>query len=88
MFLIASSIGMAATTLGIIATIILMIRTKDQLTRAVISDMVFYSMIGFYMIWCMVNHTQINYEIALLAALVGGILPTMSVARIISKGRR
>ncbi|ADK27979.1 cation:proton antiporter [Corynebacterium pseudotuberculosis] len=88
MFLIASSIGMAATTIGIIATIILMIRTKDQLTRAVISDMVFYSMIGFYIIWCMANHTQINYEIALLAALVGGILPTMSVARIISKGRR
>ena len=36
----------------------------------------------------MYNRTQIAYEIILLASVVGGILPTMSMARIISRGRR
>ncbi|AKE40399.1 Na(+)/H(+) antiporter subunit F [Corynebacterium kutscheri] len=88
MFEIVTLIGMATMAVGILATIILMFRTPEQLTRAVISDMVFYCMIGFYLLWALHNDTQINYEIALLAALVGGVLPTMSNARIISKGRR
>ena len=45
-------------------------------------------MVSFYLLWTIGNDTQISYEIVLLAALVGGVLPTMSIARIISKGRR
>ncbi|NLZ57072.1 MAG: cation:proton antiporter, partial [Corynebacterium sp.] len=41
-----------------------------------------------YLIWSLNNETSIAYEIAFLAALLGGVLPTMSMSRIITKGRR
>lgn len=72
----------------IIGVVFMIARSKDEFTRAVAADLAFYPMIGFYVIWCMLNDSQINYEVALLAGLVGGVLPTMSLARIISKGRR
>ena len=79
---------MAVLGVSLLGAIALIIRTKNEFIRAVLSDMVFYSMVGFYLLWTISNDTQIAYEIVLLAALVGGVLPTMSIARIISKGRR
>ncbi|MGP6175566.1 cation:proton antiporter [Corynebacterium sp. A21] len=66
----------------------LIFRTRDFLTRAVVSDLLFYTMIAMYLLWSMDNQTSIAYEIAILAALVAGVLPTISMARMISKGRR
>lgn len=80
--------SMVVIGLSLLASLVLIIRTKNEFIRAVVSDMVFYSMISFYLLWTIGNDTQISYEIVLLAALVGGVLPTMSIARIISKGRR
>ncbi|MHC9955202.1 cation:proton antiporter [Corynebacterium diphtheriae] len=85
---ISICIGLALTAASLLSAIVLMLKTKDELTRAVISDMCFYGMIAFYLIWSLRNPTSIAYEVVLLAGLVGGALPTMSVARIISKGRR
>ncbi len=81
-------LSIAIVGITLIGSILLIIRSKNNYTRAVLSDMVFYSMIACYVMWSMLNETQIAYEIILLAALVGGVLPTMSIARIISKGRR
>lgn len=80
--------GMALLAVSLLSIIALIVRTKDEFVRAVVSDLVFYSMIGFYLVWSMLNDTAIAYEIILLAAVAGGVLPTMSMARIISKGRR
>lgn len=80
------ALGLIAAT--ILGTIAMILKEQDQFTRAVVADLTFYPMIGFYVVWCMLNDSQINYEVALLAGLVGGVLPTMSLARIISKGRR
>lgn len=70
------------------AGLYLIVRTKDNFTKAVLSDLIFYSMIAIFLSWSLFNDSLIAYEVALLAALVGGVLPTMSMARIISKGRR
>lgn len=80
--------AMIVIGLSLLTSLVLIIRTKNEFVRAVISDMVFYTMISFYLLWTIGNDTQISYEIVLLAALAGGVLPTMSIARIISKGRR
>jgi multicomponent Na+:H+ antiporter subunit F len=45
-------------------------------------------MIAIFLTWTLTNPTSIGYEVALLAAIAGGVLPTLSMARIISKGRR
>ncbi|OFN38589.1 cation:proton antiporter [Corynebacterium sp. HMSC072A04] len=78
-FLIGASVCVA---------LVLALRSRDELTRTVMSDMVFYGMLCMYISWAMTNHASIVYDIAMLAAIAAGVLPTLSMARIISKGRR
>ncbi|GAB2502615.1 putative monovalent cation/H+ antiporter subunit F [Corynebacterium atrinae] len=78
----------AVMVLALLSGLILLIKTSDFLTRAVLSDLVFYSMICVYLTWTLTNATSIAYEVAILAAIAGGVLPTLSMARIISRGRR
>lgn len=78
-FLIAASVC---------AALVLALRSRDELTRTVMSDMVFYGMMCMYFAWSMTNHASIAYDIAMLAGIAAGVLPTLSMARIISKGRR
>ncbi|WP_165242498.1 cation:proton antiporter [Corynebacterium lizhenjunii] len=89
-----SAFGWVVTICGFIigaavcASLLLALRTRDELTRAVVADKVFYGMVAIYLLWSMVNHAPLAYDIVLLAAVVAGVLPTLSMARIISKGRR
>lgn len=83
--LIASIAIMAAC---LIIGLVAILRTKDELSRAVIADFIFYSMVCIYFVWTLFNDTFIGYEIAILAALVCGTIPTLSMSRIISRGRR
>ena len=81
-------VALGLIAVALLGTLLLMVRSRDEYVIVAISDLVFYSMIGIYIVWCMYNRTQIAYEIILLASVVGGVLPTMSMARIISRGRR
>ena len=81
-------VALGLIAVALLGTLLLMVRSRDEYVIVAIADLVFYSMIGFYIVWGMYNRTQIAYEIILLASVVGGILPTMSMARIISRGRR
>lgn len=87
-FEIVTTIGIGMVAVSLLSSMVLVLRTRDFITRAVMSDMIFYSMIAIYLMWSLNNHTSIAYEIAFLAAILGGVLPTMSMARIITKGRR
>lgn len=79
-------IGIMAACLLI--ALVSILRSKDELTRAVMADFIFYSMVCIYFVWTIFNDTFIGYEIAILAALVCGAIPTLSMSRIISRGRR
>lgn len=81
----ACLIIMAICLLISLAAVIL---TKDELSRAVMADMVFYSMIAIFLVWTLWNTSSIAYEIPILAGIVCGVVPTISMARIISRGRR
>ena len=50
--------------------------------------MVFYGMLCMYITWATTNHASILYDIVMLAGIAAGVLPTLSMARIISRGRR
>lgn len=76
---------MAVSLLISLAGVIL---TKDELSRAVMADVIFYAMIAIFLVWTLFNSSAIAYEILLLAGLVCGVIPTISMARIISRGRR
>ncbi|AZA12304.1 cation:proton antiporter [Corynebacterium gerontici] len=88
MFLTVIYAAMVVLGLCALAAVALVLRSKDALSRAVVSDLVFYTLIGLYVLWSMTHETQIAYDVLLLVAIIGGVLPTMSAARIISKGRR
>ena len=68
-------VALGLIAVALLGTLLLMVRSRDEYVIVAISDLVY-------------NRTQIAYEIILLASVVGGILPTMSMARIISRGRR
>ncbi|WJY67115.1 cation:proton antiporter [Corynebacterium auris] len=65
-----------------------LIATKDELSRAVMADLIFYAMVAAYLMWTLFNSTMIGYEVAILAALVCGAIPTLAMGRIIARGRR
>ena len=73
---------------AVCAGLLLALRSRDELTRTVISDLVFYCMIAMFISWTLLNDMSIAYDIVLLGAIVAGVLPTLSMSRIISKGRR
>ncbi|WP_288792683.1 cation:proton antiporter [uncultured Corynebacterium sp.] len=65
-----------------------LIVVKDELSRAVMADLIFYAMVTIFLVWSIWTPTMIGYEIAILAGLVCGVIPTISMARIITRGRR
>lgn len=87
-FYIISTVLVLIIAISLASALLLILTAKDYITRAVVADMVFYSMIALYIIWTMNYSTSIAFDIMLLAALLAGVLPTLSMARILSKGRR
>ena len=88
MFETILSACMIVMALALLVGLGAVIWTKDELSRAVIADLVFYAMIAIYLVWTLVTDTMIGYDVAILAALVCGVIPTISMARIITRGRR
>lgn len=70
----------------LLANLALILRSDDA-TRGVLADMIFYLMLCMYIVWTLLTDTSIVYEIIVLGALLG-LLSTVSVSRILSKGRR
>lgn len=77
----------AVAGIALMANLILILTVKKDTSRAVLADMVFYSMAFVFLLWTLLNPTSITYEVALLAGLLG-LISTVSVSRILSKGRR
>lgn len=88
MFQTILSVCMIVMTVAVLVGLGALILTEDELSRAVMADLVFYGMIAIYLVWTLFTDTMIGYDVAILAALVCGVIPTISMARIITRGRR
>ncbi|MEZ2121840.1 MULTISPECIES: cation:proton antiporter [unclassified Corynebacterium] len=84
---IVVAVSIVMMTLALLASLVLLLKHREDTTRIVLADKVFYTMIAAFVTWTFVNPTSISYEIPLLAGLLG-LLTTISLARILSKGRR
>lgn len=78
---------MVLLTCCIVVTMLTAIRSTDDATKAVLGDLVFYLMIGIFVLFSMVKETSFTYEVALLTGLMG-LITTIAMARILVKGRR
>ncbi|MBI8999640.1 cation:proton antiporter [Corynebacterium sp. CCM 9185] len=81
------AVSVVMMTLALLASLALLLKTREDTTRAVLADKVFYTMIAIFVTWTIITPTSISYEIPLLAGLLG-ILTTVSFSRVLSKGRR
>lgn len=86
-FALVCAVAIGIMAVSLITVLILVVRSRTDAARAPLPDMIFYCMVGIFLVWSMTNHTQNAFEVALLAGLLG-LLTTVATARILTKGRR
>lgn len=60
---------------------------KDDASVATVSDLVYFCAVGGFLMLAMQMRSSVVLDVAMLAALIG-ILATVSLARILTRGRR
>ncbi len=73
----------AAVALGVVRVI----TARDAATRAVVGDLVFFSCVGILILQGMLHASAVSVDLALIASILG-ILATVALARILTRGRR
>ncbi|MEJ5918914.1 MULTISPECIES: monovalent cation/H+ antiporter complex subunit F [unclassified Corynebacterium] len=84
---VISGIGIGICALAFLLGVILIFRVRGNVSRAVLSDAAFYPMVGVFLTTALIRDTAITFDIAMLAGLLG-ILSTVGLSRVISRGRR
>lgn len=84
---IIAGIGVAVCATAFLLGVILVFRIRDNVSRTVLADAAFYPMVGVFLTTALLRDTAITFDIAMLAGLLG-ILSTVGLARVISRGRR
>lgn len=80
-------IGVALCALALLLGVVLIFRVPGNVSRAVLADAAFYPMVGVFLTTALLRATAITFDIAMLAGLLG-ILSTVALSRVISRGRR
>ena len=80
---IAAGLLSASVLLGLLRVF----TAKDSATRAVVGDLMFFSCIGILVLYGVHMRSQVSVDAALIASILG-ILATVALARIITRGRR
>lgn len=76
-----------ALALTVVIGLIRVATATDAASRAVVGDLVYFATIGQLMLLGIMTGSQAVVDAALLAALLG-ILATIALSRIITRGRR
>ncbi|MDO4784780.1 MAG: monovalent cation/H+ antiporter complex subunit F [Propionibacteriaceae bacterium] len=80
---IATCVLMLAVLLGLIRVV----TAPDAASRAVVGDLVFFSCVGILIIQGMLHDSAVAVDAALIASILG-ILATIALSRILTRGRR
>lgn len=84
---VIGGIGVAVCSLALLLGVVLIFRVRGNVSRAVLADAAFYPMVGVFLTTALLRSTAITFDIAMLAGLLG-ILSTVGLARVVSRGRR
>lgn len=80
-------IGVTLCAIALLLGVVLIFRVPGNVSRAVLADAAFYPMVGVFLTAALLRATAITFDIAMLAGLLG-ILSTVGLSRVISRGRR
>lgn len=84
---IVISICIVILAAAIIVGLVRVLTAKDQGSRAIVSDLVYFSAIGILTMFGILVSSSIILDTIFLASMVG-ILATISLARILTRGLR
>ncbi|WP_448851747.1 MnhF protein [Corynebacterium sp. 335C] len=84
---VISGIGIVICGLAFVLGAVIVFKVKENVSRAVLADAAFYPMVGVFLTTALLRETAIRFDIAMLAGLLG-ILSTVGLSRVLSKGRR
>ena len=84
---ISAGIAIAILAGTILLGLLRIASAKDGASRAVVGDLVFFSAIGIMIILGILTTSTVVVDATLLAALLG-VLATIALARILTRGRR
>ncbi|MDO4716619.1 MAG: monovalent cation/H+ antiporter complex subunit F [Propionibacteriaceae bacterium] len=73
--------------LAVLLGLIRIVTAQDAASRAVVGDLVFFSCIGILIIQGMLHDSAVAVDAALIASILG-ILATVALSRILTRGRR
>ncbi len=62
-------------------------RAPDDATRAVVADLLFFCVIAVFALAAMMSGSAVLFDVLLIATLLG-ILTTVALARMLTRGRR
>ncbi len=74
-------------TLAAVLGIARVMTATDDATRAVVGDLVYFCAVAVMIMMLMATDSAVTFDVALIAALLG-ILSTIALSRILTRGRR
>jgi multicomponent Na+:H+ antiporter subunit F len=77
----------AILTLAAVLGIARVMTATDDATRAVVGDLVYFCAVAVMIMMLMATNSAVTFDVALIAALLG-ILSTIALSRILTRGRR
>jgi multicomponent Na+:H+ antiporter subunit F len=77
----------AILTLAAVLGIARVMTATDDATRAVVGDLVYFCAVGVMIMMLTATDSAVTFDVALIAALLG-ILSTIALSRILTRGRR
>lgn len=80
-------VGTVLLAAAVLVGLARIVTAPDAASRAVVGDLVFFSAIGLLVLLGILRPSQAVVDAAMLASLLG-ILATIALARIITRGRR
>ena len=80
-------VAMVILALSVMLGLARVLKAPDAATRAVVGDLVFFSCVAILALFGMLHESSVSVDLALLASILG-ILSTIALARIMTRGRR
>ncbi len=84
---VASWISLIMLAIAVLLGLFVVARADDDGSRAVVGDLAFFSALGMFVLVGVVKGSTAVMDAALLASIVG-ILATVALARILTRGQR
>ncbi|CAN5448450.1 hypothetical protein BH23ACT6_BH23ACT6_03750 [soil metagenome] len=77
----------AILTLAALVALLRLVTAPDEATSAAVSDLIYFCAIAIFIASAMLRDTSVLFDVASVSALFG-ILATVALARILTRGRR